>query len=196
MTTKTATTAKAVTTKKSAVKTADGDKPPVKKTAARKSAAKKPARLDLDRLTVSKAEMAHIIGVAATNIQQFLQQGAMTADEDGRLNLRDNVREYCQRMRERKSGDSRSKSDIETETAVWKLENIKIKNRDWRMQRDRECALEITRTLTNAMMELREQAKLNPALVEAFTKMIEAIGQINVDTIALAVEGEEEETEE
>ena len=140
--------------------------------------------------------MAHIIGVAATNIQQFLQQGAMTANEDGRLNLRDNVREYCQRMRERKAGDSRSKSDIETETAVWKLENIKIKNRDWRMQRDRECALEITRTLANAMMELREQAKLNPALVEAFTKMIEAIGQINVDTIALAVEGEEEEAEE
>lgn len=179
MTTKTTTAAKAATTKKRAT-----------------AKAKTPPRLDLDRLTVSKTEMAHILGLAAANITALIQNGGMTEDEDGRLNLRDNVREYCQRMRERKAGDGRSKSDIETETAVWKLENIKIKNRDWRMQRDRECALEITRTLANAMMELREQAKMNPALVEAFTKMIEAIGQVNIDTIALAVEGEEDEVEE
>ena len=180
MTTKTETAAKAATAKKST---------------ARKTT-KKPPRLDLDKVTVSKTEMAHILGLAAANITALIQNGGMTETEDGRLNLRDNVREYCQRMRERKATDSRSKSDIETETAAWKLENIKLKNKEWRMQRDRECALEITRTLTNAMLELREQAKLNPALVEAFTRMIEAIGQINVDTIALAVEGEEDEVEE
>ena len=79
---------------------------------------------------------------------------------------------------------------------IWKLQNIKQKNRDWRMSRDRMVATEILGRLTNAMLELREMAKLNPALVEAIDKMVQMIGSVNVDDIPTIIEGSDEEDED
>ena len=64
------------------------------------------------------------------------------------------------------------------------------------MQRDRECALEILHSLATAVGELKEEAKMNPALVDAFDRLLSKIEAVNVDSIALAVEGEEEEDDD
>lgn len=165
------------------------------KTATKRTTRKTPEKLDLSTFTVTQADLATILGIATSNITPMVQAGLMVKDEDGRFNLRDTVSGYCKRLKDRKEGKA-SKSDIETETSAWKLDNIKQKNRDWRMQRDREVALEITRTLTNAMNELREKAKMNPALVEEIDRMLESIGSVNVDSVSLAVEGEDAEDEE
>ena len=176
------------TTKKTATKTATKT---VKKTVKKKA-----EKLDLDTLTASATELAYILGIATSNITVQVQNGGMVPDEDGRFNIRDTVSAYCRKWRDKKAGDGKSKSDIEIETSAWKLDNLKQKNRDWRMQRDREVALEITRTLTNAMNELREKAKMNPALVEEIDRMLESIASVNVDSVSLAVEGEDTEDEE
>lgn len=165
------------------------------KTATKRTTKKTSEKLDLSSFTVTQADLASILGIATSNITPMVQAGLMVKDENGRFNLRDTVSGYCKRIKDRKEGKA-SKSDIETETSAWKLDNIKQKNRDWRMQRDREVALEITRTLTNAMTELREKAKMNPALVEEIDRMLEAIGSVNVDSVSLAVEGEDTEDEE
>lgn len=161
---------------------------------ARKSTAKKTTeKIDIKALEVTQADLAWCLGITTANITGFCQTGLMAKNANGKYNLVECVSAYCKNLRERKVGSS--KSDIDTETASWKLQNIKAKNRDWRMQRDREVALEIVRTLTNAMMEFREMAKLNPALVEAIDGMLSKIGSVNVDSISLAVEGETEEEE-
>lgn len=167
----------------------------VRKTAVKKPTAKKPEKLDLDNFTVSQTELASIIGLATANITPMLQNGMMTKDADGRFNLRDSVSGYVRRMRERKEGVA-SKSSIDAETARWKLENIKAKNRDWRMQRDREVALEIIRVLTTAMTDFREKAKMNPGLVEAIDELLSRIGSVSVDMVALSVEGDDEEDDD
>lgn len=170
-----------------------------KKTAAKtvkKAVRKKAEKLDLDNLTASATELAYILGIATSNITVQVQNGGMVPDADGRFNIRDTVSAYCRKWREKKAGDGKNKNDIDIETSAWKLDNIKQKNRDWRMQRDREVALEITRTLANAMQDFREMAKLNPALVTAIDDMIAKIGSVNVDSVSLAVEGEDTEDEE
>ena len=168
-----------------------------KKTTVAKTAkpAKKSEKLDMDTFTVNQPELATILGLATPNITAMVQNGNLVKDSDGRFNLRDSVSGYCKRLRERKGG-SRSKSDIEIETANWKLDVIKQKSRDWRMQRDRECALEILHSLANAVSELKEEAKMNPALVEAFDRILSKIDSVSVDGIALAIEGDEEEEED
>ena len=167
----------------------DAGEKPVK---SRKAVAKKAERLSLDTFTVSQAELAAILGIATSNVTPMVQAGLMVKDSDGRFNLRDSVSGYCKRMRERKGGlaSPGSKSELDVETARWKLENIKAKNRDWRMQRDREVALEIIRSLTTAMTDFREQAKMNPGLVDAIDELLGRIGSVNVDSVSIAVEGE------
>ena len=174
------------TTKKTTTKTT--------KTVAKKTV-KKPEKLDLDTFTVSQTELASILGIATANITPMLQNGNLVKDENGRLNLRDSVSDYCKRLRERKDG-TKSKSDIDTETAIWKLQNIKQKNKEWRMTRDRQIGTEILNRLSSAMCELREMAKLNPALVEAIDMMTSMIGSVNVDDISVIVEGDDEEDDE
>ncbi len=152
--------------------------------------------VDLDTFVVNGSELAQIFGVAQTNLTKMEKSGVLTKDEDGFYNLRDNVSAYMKRQRELRQSVGRTKSDIETETAQWKLDLIKQKSRDWRMQRDRECALEILHALANAVSELKEEAKMNPALVDAFDHVLSKIEAVNVDSISLAVEGEEEEEDE
>jgi phage terminase Nu1 subunit (DNA packaging protein) len=156
---------------------------------------KKSTKLDLDSFTVSQTELASILGIATANITPMLQNGNLVKDENGRLNLRDSVSAYCKRMRERKDG-KQSKSDIETETAKIKLDNLRLKNRDWRMTRDRQVATEILNRLSGAMMSFREQAKLNPALVDAIDELISNIGTVNADDISVIVEGDDEEDDD
>lgn len=165
---------------------------------ARKTAAKKPAsksvKVDLKTLEVGGSEIANCLGVTTGNVTGLCQSGTIAKNDNGKYYLEETIRSYCRAMRERKSGDSKSELDIET--ARWKLENIKAKNRDWRMQRDREIAMEILHSLTNAMTDLREQAKLNPALVKAIDEMIGRIGSVDVDGISQIVEGGDEEDDE
>ena len=175
-----------MTTSKSASKT-------TKKTVAKKSAVKA-VKIDLKTLEVGGSEIANCLGVTTGNVTGLCQSGTISKNENGKYYLEETIRSYCRAMRERKSGDSKSELDIET--ARWKLENIKAKNRDWRMQRDREIALEIIRALTNAMTEFREQAKLNPALVDAIDEMISKIGSVDVDGISQIVEGGDEDDDE
>lgn len=160
-----------------------------------KTTAKKSVKLDLDTLTASNTELAYILGISTANITPFVQSGVFTKADDGRFNIRDCVSTYCKRLRERKEG-TRSKSDIDTETAKLKLDNLRIKNRDWRMTRDRQVATEILAKLAGAMMTFREMAKLNPALVDSIDELISSIQAINVDDIAVIIEGEDEEEDD
>ena len=98
-------------------------------------------------------------------------------------------------MREKKEGKA-SKSDIETETAKLKLDNLRLKNRDWRMTRDRQVATEILTRLAGAMMNFREQAKMNPALVDAIDDLILNINDVDIDGIPQIVEGGDEEDDD
>jgi len=180
------------TSSKSTTKATTKTKP---KTKTKSSAGSKTEKLDLDTFTVSQTELGYILGLATANISPMVQAGVMTKDADGRFNLRDAVSGYCKRMRDRKEG-KQSKSDVETETAIWKLQNIKQKNKEWRMTRDRQVATEILNRLAGAMGELREMAKLNPALVEAIDMMTGMIGSVNVDDISVIVEGDDEEDDE
>ncbi len=160
-----------------------------------KPAKKKFEKLDMDNFTVNQPELATILGLASPNITAMIQNGNLVKDADGRFNLRDSVSGYCKRLRERKEG-KQSKTDIDTETAIWKLQNIKQKNKEWRMSRDRMVATEILSRLSNAMLELREMAKLNPALVEAIDMMVQMIGNVNVDDVPAIIEGTDEEEED
>ena len=76
------------------------------------------------------------------------------------------------------------------------MENIKARNRDWRMQRDREVALEIIRSLTTAMTDFREKAAMNPGLVVAIDELLGKIGSVNVDSVSIAVEGDEDDNDD
>ena len=165
------------------------------KTAAKKTVKKTAEKLDLATFTVTQADLASILGIATSNITPMVQAGLMVKDEDGRYNLRDAVSGYCKRMKDRKEG-KQSKSDIDTETAKLKLDNLRIKNRDWRMTRDRQVATEILNKLVGAMQAFREQAKLNPALVDAIDNLISNINDVDIDGIPQIVEGGDEEDEE
>lgn len=165
------------------------------KTTAKKTVKKTAEKLDLATFTVTQADLASILGIATSNITPMVQAGLMVKDEDGRFNLRDAVSGYCKRMKDRKEG-KQSKSDIDTETAKLKLDNLRIKNRDWRMTRDRQVATEILNKLVGAMQAFREQAKLNPALVDAIDDLISNINDVDIDGIPQIVEGGDEEDEE
>lgn len=180
------TSAKKTTTKSAKTKTPK---------ATNKAVKAKPEKLDLDTFTVSQTELGYILGIATANISPMVQSGVMVKDEDGRFNLRDTVSAYCKRMRERKDGKA-SKSDIEVETSKLKLDNLRLKNRDWRMTRDRMVATEILNRLSGAMMTFREQAKLNPALVDAIDELIASIASVNADNVSLIVEGDDEEDDD
>ena len=160
----------------------------------KKSAKKAVKKLDVKSLNGTVSDIAYLIGVTTPNINQLLQSGVMRKNDDGTMNYVDNVSSYCRAMRERKAGSS--KTDIDKELSMWKLLNLKQKNRDWRMQRDRMVATEILRVLANSMGEIRELVKFNPALADEFDAVIARIGSIDVDDISLAVEGDEEEDEE
>jgi len=165
------------------------------KTTTKKTVKKTAEKLDLATFTVTQSDLASIIGIATSNITPMVQAGLMVKDEDGRFNLRDAVSGYCKRMKDRKEG-KQSKSDIDTETAKLKLDNLRIKNRDWRMTRDRQVATEILNKLVGAMQAFREQAKLNPALVDAIDDLISNISDVDIDGIPQIVEGGDEEDDD
>ena len=166
---------------------------PARKTTG-KAVKKTAGKFDIKTLEVTVGEVAAVIGVTSPNIAQLEQTRCMKRNENGKFNLVENVSNYCRAMRERKKENGRS--SVEEETAKWKLQNIKVKNRDWRMQRDRMVATEILKALTEAMSELRDTAKLNPALCEVLDGIIDRIGRVDVDSISLAVEGDIEEDDE
>lgn len=167
-----------------------------KSTTAKKTTAKpKAEKIDFATLTVSGTELAAVLGLTLPNVTQMKLNGNLVPDEDGRFNLKDAVSSYCKRMREKKEGKA-SKSDIETETAKLKLDNLRLKNRDWRMTRDRQVATEILTRLASAMMNFREQAKMNPALVAAIDEMITGIKDVDIDNIPQIIEGDDEEDED
>lgn len=174
--------------------TAKTTKKTTKKTAAKKPAAKKPEKLDLDKFTVSQTELGYIIGLATANISPMVQAGVMTKDADGRFNLRDSVSGYCKRMRERKSGDS--KSELELENIALKNEKLKEQLKSWRMQRDREVGLAIVTALRNAMEKLKSECKMVPPICEAIDGLISALERIDLEGISYEIEGETADDDE
>lgn len=195
--TKKKTETESTTTKKSVAKAKKPDKiaDKVAGNVANKIADKVADKIDIKTLRVSLTDIGYMLGMTTSAAGHLAQSQTIVADPDGKYPLMSTVSKYCKALREKKA-DKPSKNSIDVELSIWKLQNLKMKNRDWRQQRDREVALEIVRTLNNAMLELREQAKMNPALVDAFDKMIESIGRINIDSISLAVEGNEEDDDE
>ena len=172
----------------------------VKKAASKTSSTSKKSAsktVKVKELRVTQADMAYVLGVTAPNVLGLTQSGSLTRGDDGLYDLVTNVSGYCRALRERKTGGAStgSKSSIDVETAKWKLENIKSRNRDWRMQRDREVALEIIRSLTTAMTDFREKAAMNPGLVAAIDEMLGRIGSVNVDSVSIAVEGDEDDND-
>ena len=159
-----------------------------------KKTVKKPEKLDLDTFTVSQTELGYILGIATANISPMVQAGVMVKDADGRFNLRDSVSGYCRRMRERKSGDS--KSELELENIALKNEKLKEQLRSWRMQRDREVGLAIIQSLRSTMNRLKDECKLVPAICEVIDGMVDAIEKVDITEISYEIEGETDDDEE
>jgi hypothetical protein len=120
--------------------------------------------------------------------------GNLVPDADGRFNLKDAVSSYCKRMREKRSGDS--KSELELEQVALKNEKIREQLKSWRMQRDREIGLEILQGITTAMTELKDECKLVPRLPEAIDKFIARVNEIDIEQISYKIEGENEDDDE
>lgn len=161
-----------------------------------KKAVKKPEKLDLDTFTVSQTELGYIIGLATANISPMVQAGVMTKDADGRFNLRDAVSGYCKRMRDRKEGNGKSKTDLELENIALKNEKLKEQLRSWRMQRDREVGLAIIQSLRTTMNRLKDECKLVPAISEVIDGFIDAIDKVDITEISYEIEGETDDDEE
>lgn len=159
-----------------------------------KKTVKKPEKLDLDTFTVSQTELGYILGIATANISPMVQAGVMVKDADGRFNLRDSVSGYCRRMRERKSGDS--KSELELENIALKNEKLKEQLRSWRMQRDREVGLAIIQSLRSTMNRLKDECRLVPAICDVIDGMVDAIEKVDITEISYEIEGETDDDEE
>ena len=164
------------------------------KTTTKKTVKKTAEKLDLTAYTVTQADLASILGLATSNITPMVQAGLMVKDADGRFNLKESVNGYCKRLREKKTGDS--KSELELENIALKNEKLKEQLRSWRMQRDREVGLAIIQAVTTAMDELKNECKLVPRLPEAIEEFIGRVNDIDVDQISYLVEGENEEEED
>lgn len=149
------------------------------------------AKLDLDSLTASPSEMAYILGLNTSNITACIQQGHMTKDADGRLNVRDSVSSYCKRMRERKGGKS-SANNLDDQLKFWKAQKLKEQVRSWRVSRDREIALAILQQLRNPLQSLRERLRLVPNVGEELDALESAIDGVDIETALDIVEGEDE----
>jgi len=154
----------------------------------------KSEKVDVHSLEGTASDIAYLVGLSTPNITQLLQSGVMKRSESGKFNFVECVSSYCRSMRNRKSGNE--KSELEIELSAWKLQNLKLRNRDWRMQRDRMVATEILKSLSEAVGGLREKAKMNPALCEEIDQLLSCIGRIDVEGISLAVEGDETEDDE
>jgi len=166
----------------------------VVKSKSAKKPEKKPEKIDVKSLDVTQTDLAYCLGITTANITGFIQTGLMKKNSNGRMNLVECVSAYCKSLRDRKSGNAKSELDIELNT--WKVANLKLKNKDWRMQRDRLLVSEILKSLSEAVGGLREKAKMNPALCDEIDHLLSCIGRIDVEAISLAVEGDETEDDE
>jgi len=153
----------------------------------------KPEKLDLDAFTVTQTELGYILGIATANISPMVQAGVMTKDADGRFNLRDAVSGYCKRMRDRKEGNGKSKTDLELEHIALKNEKLREQLRSWRMQRDREVGLAIIQSLRTTMNQLKDECKLVPAICEVIDGFIDAIEKVDITEISYEIEGENDD---
>ena len=164
------------------------------KTATKKTATAKKEKLDLATFAVTQAELASILGLATSNITPMVQNGMMVKDEDGKFNLRDSVSGYCKRMREKRSGDS--KSELELEQVFLKNEKLKTQLQSWRMQRDREVGLAIIQGIVTTMTKLKESCRLVPKLPEEIDEFIRVVQDIDLEKISYLIEGETEDDDE
>ena len=158
------------------------------------SQAAKKEKLDLATFAVTQAELASILGLATSNITPMVQNGMMVKDEDGKFNLRDSVSGYCKRMREKRSGDS--KSELELEQVFLKNEKLKTQLQSWRMQRDREVGLAIIQGIVTTMTKLKESCRLVPKLPEEIDEFIRVVQDIDLEKISYLIEGETEDDDE
>lgn len=190
-----------MTTPKTTVKTSSKSTTKAKtktttKTKTKTSSKSKTEKLDLDTFTVNQTELGYILGIATANISPMVQSGIMTKDADGRFNLRDAVSGYCKRMRDRKEGNGKSKTDLELEHIALKNEKLREQLRTWRMQRDREVGLAIIQSLRTTMNRLKDECKLVPAICEVIDGFIDAIEKVDVTEISYEIEGENDDDDE
>ena len=143
-----------------------------------------------DNARAGVADLARWFGVSAQAIQQMITAGRLTRGVDGKFDLQQSVRGY---IAELKARQERSANSIDKETAYWKLQNIKQKNRDWRIQRDRMVATEIVKALTSTLQGLRTVARDYPDVIAAIDAAIAAAGEVDVDLVSMAVEGDAED---
>ena len=142
---------------------------------------------------VTATELSRWLGISISQIGQMRNQGKMEQGEDGLYDLRVEVGKYIAFLKERRG--ERAANSVEAETAYWKLQNLKQKNRDWRLQRDRLIATEIVRSLSARLSDLRTACRDCPEAVAAMDALIAAAGNVDVELTAMAVEGEDEEDE-
>jgi len=151
------------------------------------------SNVDINSVELSQTDLAYCLGITTANITGFIQNGLLKKNANGKMDLVECVSTYCKSLRERKAGTG--KTDLELENLALKNEKIKEALRSWRMQRDREVAMAILDAQRNAMLKLREECKLVPALVEVIDGMLSNIDKTDVADICYTVEGETEDEE-
>lgn len=142
-------------------------------------------------LKVNGKELGDVFGVSRAAISQMRQAGQLTADADGLYNLREAATAYIARLRGRGVGRPAAKSELEAEALRWKIENLKIQNRDWRLQRDRETVLAIMQSLATLMADMRRAISEGGNIQAALTRLADGITEIDPEDIIMRVEGAE-----
>ena len=155
-----------------------------------------PARLKVWKGT--QADLSLFLGITENSVRDLRSKGVFAYDDDGQLDLSKCVCSYvrwvkdAQKRREVKTG----KSALDEELIVWKIEKAKMAIRDFRLQRYREVALEVLAALRKTAENLKQECKLVPRLTEVIDSFINAIGSVDIDSIAYSVEGEDSEDDE
>ena len=160
-------------------------KPKTKRTAALKKTK--------ERIRVGGSELAQWLGVSLSAISNMRLNGRIEQGEDTLYDLQDSVLAYIAELKTRK--EKREGTSIEQETSFWKLQNLKQKNRDWRIERDRLIASEIIKALSNAMQALKTTAANHKDVVEAIDGILSGLGNVDVDLLSMAIEGDADDEE-
>lgn len=146
------------------------------------------------RIFVGASDLSYWLNLSLTAVQSMRTAGKITPDKNGKYDVQEVVRNYIAELKMRRD-KTENATTIENETAYWKLQNIKQKNRDWRLQRDRLIATEIVKGITAELGHLRDVAGDCEAVVKAIDAAIEGIGSVDVELVSMAVEGNMEDEE-
>lgn len=179
----------------------------IKRTAA-KADAKKPTsksaeRFDIqqfENIIVSQAELASFFGISASATVQLYRQGVLHRVEGTcDYNLKENVRLYVAHCKSKHAGAA-GKAELDMALTKQRIENLKLKNRDYCISLGAEMASGILHGLADAMSKLKETLGKHPDAKKAIDKMISSISKLDAENIAkretMTAEDVEEKDEE